>query len=351
MAYSLINRALCASVLTLAPLTASAAVVTTSDTFTAFQTQDISIDATYVNTYGPSWLDITTTSSGSVGSGTGNVTVSTQTTVSATYENTLSLDQAKMARITMKEAIMLSGHQSTYYEGSSIEVSLNVGSLSLSGSVSSGGTMRTATLPNLRRTTPLQEVVARSNPTQMALIRRSITGASLTFGINSETETRHALTGLTGFLWAEHEATGTLRQTFVTNPFADLTRNFDLGLEGTWNIGFSNAQVTAKSEAYILRGFGGAAEYKIGFGCGDPGDDSDNGTFCVDDGQWISPLGNSGTPIFLRGNTHRLSSDRNLNLGSITVTANPGPTPVPVPASGALMLTLMGAGALARRRR
>lgn len=156
----------------------------------------------------------------------------------------------------------------------------------------------------------------------------------------------HQIFALNGTLLATNQTTGTQRSTsFALGSSAIFS--LDLDEVGTWDVQLTGLSLDNSFSADFDLAFVPFIQYTLGVGCGDPGDDSDNGFFCGGDGR----LSKSLSHIDLFSNTpFALALTSTNQLPSFQVIVAPGTAEVPEPSTIGLLACGLAALSAARRR-
>ena len=337
------SLALALSIVSLQPTMAAASIVTFTDVFTVSTTTDMGTAPVFRRSFGPDWLRAEFTASG----GSAEMDVLARASVTASYENKLSLSDSRATQILLKSPLLFSGHRASFIYGAKIDVRLLD---FINESESAIADLSSVSLPFPRRSDFGETVSAVSGSEQIIGLEKGVPGAAVSIGWNSFIETSHRVTDFSGTLKAKHATSGAVRQAFVSSLFDDRLIDLDLGLDGEWALSFTDGQIKGSGAIDPYNGFGLAGELKIGIGCGDPGTDEDNGRFCVEDNAYALP---PALPISPYGfsSTFSMNQSGRISLGEINDAADPEIAPVPLPGSGALLLTVLGAGLLSGRRK
>jgi hypothetical protein len=157
------------------------------------------------------------------------------------------------------------------------------------------------------------------------------------------------LISLDGTISARNTTTGTIVNQAFSLPanVASRSFNFDLGEVGNWDITLESLSLANTFTSFIGVSVSGDVGYVVGFNCGEPSTDSDNGFGCVtDDGVKItsSPLNFANIPGFAL----LYAGLGEASLGTVTVFAV---NEVPLPGALPLMAGGLAAFAAWRRRR
>ena len=154
--------------------------------------------------------------------------------------------------------------------------------------------------------------------------------------------------GILGSLIATHRATALTRTVALNLDTASAESVVvDLGLPGIWDLRFADLSLDNRFAVDLDLAVELFAQYSIGLGCGDLGDDDDNGVLCVGDGR----ASYRPASINLFDNAFGLSFNRiaSLDTFSIEVTQQ-SPDQNGVPEPGSLALVILALGALAATR-
>lgn len=158
------------------------------------------------------------------------------------------------------------------------------------------------------------------------------------------------LKDVSGRLVAENTTTGSIVSTlfsFGTPSFGAF--NFDLSEVGTWNLSVRDIKVDNAFTSSFGVAVSGDVGASLGFNCGDPTTDDDNGFGCVADGGVeieSSPLNLAN----IDGFALLYGGFQNKSLGSISV-FDDLTSEVPIPGALPLMLSAIAAGGFMRKRK
>lgn len=174
----------------------------------------------------------------------------------------------------------------------------------------------------------------------------NIVVASATAGVDVDVSQDVNFTGteITGMLMAKHRDSGLMTMTsLLLDTAANETLTLDLVKGGYWDLKYVSLDLNSEFFTEFFLDLVPFVQYTVGLGCGDPGDDSDNGVLCGGDGRADWKL--LSIPLF-ESATFALAFD------DIAATSEFSVHIVPEPGSLVLFgVGLAGLGLMRRRRR
>jgi len=179
-----------------------------------------------------------------------------------------------------------------------------------------------------------------------------IPGISIGGGVSANATQRSTLdlTGITGTLTARNAITGTFVSTIFSIGNSGIDNfNFDLGEVGRWDLSVSDIGVGNAFSSVFGLSVSGDFGASLGFGCGNPARDDDNGGLCVGDAG-VEVESSSLDLANIPGFALLYSGFKNQGLGSITI-FDDTVSEVPIPGALPLMASVFAVGGLLRRRK
>jgi len=137
----------------------------------------------------------------------------------------------------------------------------------------------------------------------------------------------HAITALNGMAVATHQTSGATRTAgFSLGSSANILLN--LNEPGAWDVRLTTLSLNNLFSTDFDLAAVPFIQYTLGFGCGDPGTDSDNGLLCGGDGRLDTTLGSldlfSNTPFALALTSNNQLSSFQITVAAVAAAPEPG---------------------------
>lgn len=276
----------------------------------------------------------------------GTVSSSVNTSFDAAYDNSVGLSSAASTQIALKGNAAAS-FNTLFGAGFEAGVGTNLLGFGDTELIGANYTLNASSSSTLTSST------AGTDSTAFARVGTpTIPGISIGGGVsgNATQSSTLNLTNVTGRLVAQNTTTGSIISSvfsFATPNFGNF--DFDLSEVGVWNLSITDVGVGNSFKSTFGVSVSGDVGASLGFNCGNPTTDDDNGLGCIADGGVeieSSPLNLAnidGFALLYRG-------FQNKSLGSISV-FNDIASEVPVPGALPLMVSALAAGGLMRRRK